>query len=171
MDMQKLVNLICLATDNSALSLPPLKDILALVKGWDGAEHFYASKDVSDCIDNLRNSCYATVSERRSMTVLLLKAIVAVHCETQGLDIVYRLRNTETTLNIGLVSRETYTGVEQVYGIRDCHPNNDVEPTWEYLPINHFRLFEAIAWREVMTQRRSVYGWHDPININKPMEM
>lgn len=170
MDMQKLFDLIARVADNSsALSVPHHSEIINVVKGWDGAEDFYACKDVEASIDALRDSTYSTMSERRSMTKLLVRSIIEVICERQGLDLICRFPNIENTLHVGVVVRDTHTGSDAVYGIRDCDPYGPFEPVWEYLQLDHSRLLDAIAWRLRSLHGSSIYGWADPSNINKPL--
>lgn len=171
MDMQKLFGLIARTADHSnALNIPHHVELIELIKGSDHADRIYAGEEVAECIDTIRNSQYGTVSEKRSMTEFVLRRIVEVYCEEEGLDLIYRFPNTHRSLHVGLVVRETHTGTDAVYGIRDCDPNGELEPVWEYIPTDNSRLFDVIQWRMRDLRRVSIYGWADPININKPLE-
>jgi hypothetical protein len=171
MDMQKMFSLISRTADtSSALTIPHHVELVELIKGSEHAERIYAGDDVAAYIDNIRNSQYATVSEKRSMTDFVLRRIVVVLCEEQGLDLMYRYPNQQRSLHVGLVIRETHTGTDAVYGIRDCDPHGDDDPVYEYLPVDSNRLFDAIQWRMRDARRASIYGWPDPKYINKPAE-
>lgn len=172
MDMQKLFNLIERTADHSsALNIPHHVELVELIKGSDHAARIYAGDDVAECIDTIRNSQYGSVSEKRSMTEFVLRRVVAVLCEEEGIDLMYRFPNQQRTLHVGLVVRETHTGTDAVYGIRDCDAFGTDEPVYEYLPVDSSRLFDAIQWRMRAPRRVSIYGWADPILINKPIEM
>lgn len=171
MDMQKLFNLIYRTADHSsALNIPHHNELIELIKSSTRADRIYAGDEVAECIDTIRNAQYGSVSEKRSMTKFVLGRIVEVYCEEEGLDLIYRFPNTHRSLHVSLVVRETHTGTEAVYGIRDCDPDGELEPVWEYVPTNNSRLFYVIQWRMNDLHRVSIYGWDDPIHINNPLE-
>lgn len=171
MEMQKLFNLIERTADHSsALNIPHHVELVELIKGSTHAARIYAGDEVAECIDTIRNSQYGSVSEKRSMTEFVLRRVVAVLCEEEGLDLMYRYPNQQRTLHVGLVVRETHTGTDAVYGIRDCDSDGSDSPVWEFVPVDNSRLFDAIQWRMRDPRRVSIYGWADPININKPYE-
>lgn len=171
MDMQKLFSMISRVADTSnALNIPRHTELVEWIKDSGHGHRIYEDLEVEECIDTLRNNQYATISELRSMTTLVLRRAVAVRCEDEGLELMYRFPNTHRTLHVSLVVRETHTGTDAVYGIRDCDPNLDEAPLWEYLPVDSSRLFDAIKCRMRDLRRVSMYGWSDPIHINKPIE-
>lgn len=171
MDMQKLFNLISRVADTSnALNIPRHTELVEWIKDSGHGHRIYEDLVVEECIDTLRNSQYATISEMRTMTELVLRRVVAVLCEEQGLDLMYRAPNQQRSLHVGLVVRETHTGTDVVYSIRDCDAFGTDEPVFEYLPVDSSRLFDAIQWRMHALRRVSIYGWADPIYINKPYE-
>ncbi|ABY63014.1 hypothetical protein ST201phi2-1p184 [Pseudomonas phage 201phi2-1] len=169
MDMQKLFEMISRVADTSnALLIPDRSVIVSWIKATEEPEMFFGIPQLWDIIDTLRESTYSTVSEKRSMTKEALRLIVQELIERRGLDLMYRFPNVGASLHVGVVVRDTHTGSEAIYGIRDVNP--DGEPTWEYLPIDHSRFFDVIQWRMNHACRQSIYGWHDPIHINKPLE-
>ncbi len=171
MDMQKLFNLIDRTADNSsALAIPTSAELVTFIKESELATQVYAVKDVMDCIECIRDNQYSTVSEKRSMTAFVLRSIVQVICEKENLDLMYRFPNTSYSLHVGLVGRYTHTGYETLYGIRDCDPLGSGEPVWEYCKVDSPRLFDIIGSRMRRRNQVSIYGWNDPVNINKPIE-
>lgn len=175
MDMQKLFDLIDRASDNSnALRMPHHTEILKWIDESGISAEIYSSSNAGELIEQLRSGSPNTPntwSGIRSLLETLLRRIVEVICERQGLDLIYRFRNSERTLHVGIVVRDTHTGSDAVYGIRDCDPMGPDEPIWEYLPVNCPRLFDAISWRMRDLRRSSIYGWVEPANINKPLEL
>lgn len=170
MDIQKLFELIERVEDHSsALTVPSYKALINYIQEWDIATRMYSYKDVADCIDTLRNNQYGTVTEKRNITEQVLRRIVEVVCEGTGLDMVKHFTGSSRTLHVGIVERQTHTGYERVYGIRDCSPDDTKDPVWEYLPTNSSSLLAAIAWRSRSPNSISIYGYHDHLDINKPV--
>lgn len=171
MDMQKLFDLIERVSDSSdALSAPNLKEILLWIGDSGKSEAIYAGGTVGKIVEQLRSDSPNTWSGIRGLRASLIRHIVAVICEDEGLDLIYRFPNSYRTLHVGLVVRETHTGNEAVYGIRNSHPSCVDESVWEYIPVDCPRLFDAIRWRKRDPLRGSIYGWNDPININQPSD-
>lgn len=167
MDNQKLFDLIERASDNSScLRQPTVKDLVDLIKTAEDPKEIYRDPKVEKNIAALRDSVYSTMSERRTMVNEILRSIVASVCENQGLDLVCRFAGRPYTLHVGIVTAHTHTGLDAVYGIRDC--NNDADPVWEYLPVSsNNTLMQTIAWRYRSPLRHSIYGHIDPLEINK----
>lgn len=172
MDMQKLFALIDRAADSSsALSQPSFRELTRWLKGCEFSEQVYYSKEVEAGLEILRDSTYTTVSQRRNIVIGVLREVLRVVCEEQGLDLVYRFPGSDNTLHVGIVVRDTHTGSDAVYGIRTCYPSEAKESVWEYLAVDDARLLSAIALRRHGIDRPSFYGYHDPSLINLPFEV
>ncbi|MGP3842648.1 hypothetical protein [Pseudomonas aeruginosa] len=171
MDMQKLFDMIERVSDRSdALNTPNLKEILHWIRYSGLSDVIYDGGKADKIIDQLRTASPNTWFEIRDLRYSLIRHIVAVICEDEGMDLVYRFPNSDRSLHVNLVVRETHTGNEAVYGIFNNDPSCPDESVWEYVSVNCSRLFDAIRWRKRNPKCVSIYGWSDPININQPSD-
>lgn len=163
----QLFSLIERASDNSnALRMPSVKEIVMWIGESGHSEAIYTRSNAGHIVEELRANQLNTWSGIRHKLEGLLHCILEVLCQREGLDLMYRYLRTGETLHFGIVTRETFTGEESLWGLRsiDLERNHH----WEYHAIDTPRLFDAIAFRVRDLHRVSPYGWTDPLMINSP---